>query len=210
MMVIPERTVESWLAMEIERELPGAIVWCPTQPRQAVSPSSKPGPDPWDILVKAKHIFAFEAKGLEQGGLVPIWMQQFNALRQLPPTLQKLVYYALPALGETDIARANPVAPTGVMPSASHLQRTPPFGLWARSLTLDEVDAALGAKKSQKNPRLNGAALKSVGIEMRQFLTMVQACKETPTGPEVAGMLREGVRATHELESRRLMWVLAP
>lgn len=209
-MIVPERTLESWLAMEIERELPGAVVWCPTQPRQAITSSGQAGPDPWDFVVDARHLFAFEAKGLEEGALVPIWMEQFNALRGLSPAIQRFIYYAVPALAAAEIVGASPVRGTSAMPTASQLQRNPPFGVWGRSLTLDEVDAALGAKAAQKIPRLDGAALKSYGLPMRQFLAKVKQCTETPSGAEAAALLREGGEGVHQLEARRLMWVLVP
>lgn len=90
---IPERTVESWLAVELEAWFPGVRLWAPTQ-----SASGN-----WDLAAQgAGKLIIFECKGCDPrkaGHSVAINMPQLEryALGWEFEKVRKHVFYVLPA-----------------------------------------------------------------------------------------------------------------
>jgi hypothetical protein len=118
---IPERTVESWLALELEVWFPGVRLWAPTQ--------SAAGN--WDVAAQgAGKLLIFECKGcdpLKQGHRVPINMAQLQryAMGRDFAAVRDHVFYVLPAppwLGSSPAPGA-PFTPPAALPAEYADQR---------------------------------------------------------------------------------------
>jgi hypothetical protein len=127
---IPERTVESWLALELETWFPGVRLWAPTQ--SAVGN--------WDVAAQgAGKLLIFECKGcepLQAGHSVPINMPQLQryAAGAEFADVRDHVFYVLPAppwQGPAPAPNA-PFAPPAALPAAHAEERLagPAGGCW--------------------------------------------------------------------------------
>ena len=127
---IPERTVESWLAMELEVWFPGVRLWAPTQNAAGN----------WDVTAQGNgKLLIFECKGcdpLTKGHSVPINMPQLQryAMGWEFALVRNHVFYVLPAPPWTGPAPAPgaPFVPPTALPAAHADQRLfgPAGGCW--------------------------------------------------------------------------------
>lgn len=127
---IPERTVESWLAVELEVWFPGIRLWAPTQ--------SAAGN--WDLAVQGSgKLVIFECKGcdpLKAGHSVPINMPQLQryAMDVDFAPVRDHVFYVLPAPPWTGPAPSpgGPFTPAAALPAAhaDHRLAGPAGGCW--------------------------------------------------------------------------------
>lgn len=94
--MIPERTIDAWLAIAVAQAFPSAAVWLPT-------PQAQSRAQPWDLLAEvdpAARMIMFENKALfDSAGNVGIDLGGRASREQLArlPTLAGLpIYYGLP------------------------------------------------------------------------------------------------------------------
>jgi hypothetical protein len=118
---LPERTVESWLAMELEVWFRNVRLWAPTQ--NAIGN--------WDVAAQgAGKLLIFECKGcnpLKQGHTVPINMPQLYRYAKGPEfaAVRDHVFYVLPAppWSGPALAPGTPFTPAEALPAVHADQR---------------------------------------------------------------------------------------
>jgi hypothetical protein len=191
---IPERTVESWLALELESWFPGLRLWAPTQ--SAIGN--------WDVAAHgAGKLLILECKGcdpLAAGHSVSINMPQLQryATGGEFADLRDHVFYVLPAppwAGPAPTPGA-PFAPPAALPAAYADERLAGTGggCWERfhvTLAMD-LWAALSATGSASvntrrlpNPPALGLAAHPLGplpatTRLNDFLDDVANCRRVP------------------------------
>lgn len=127
---IPERTVESWLAIELELWFPGVRLWAPTQ--NSIGN--------WDLSAQgAGKLVIFECKGcqpLKEGHSVPINMPQLKRYAKSPEfrAVREHVFYVLPAPAWSGPAPTPgaPFSPSAALPPGHAAERLagPAGGCW--------------------------------------------------------------------------------
>jgi hypothetical protein len=200
---IPERTVESWLAVELEVWFPSVRLWAPTQ--------SAAGN--WDLATQgAGKLLIFECKGcdpLKAGHSVPINMPQLERYAIGPEfeNVREHLFYVLPAPPWKGPAPSPPAPfrPAAALPAAHADHRlggvaggcwewfhvTTAVTLWA-SLTATQ-SASVNTRRLPNPPSL-GLAPHSLGPlpgteRLGDFLEEVAYCRGVPlTGGKGEGL----------------------
>ena len=196
---IPERTVESWLALELEVWFPGVRIWAPTQSAVAN----------WDVAAQgAGKLLVFECKGcdpLQRGHSVPINMPQLQryATSWDFAAIRDHVFYVLPAppWSGASPSPAAPFAPPAGLPVIYADQRLagPAGGCWqwfhvtaATTLWASLMSTGSASVNTRRlpNPPLLGLTPHPLGPlpgtqRLNDFLDDIANCRTVPlTGAE--------------------------
>jgi hypothetical protein len=162
---IPERTVESWVAMELEVWFRNVRLWAPTQ--NAVGN--------WDLAAQGHgKLLIFECKGsqpLKEGHSIPINLQQLDRYVNSSEfaAVASHVFYVLPAPpwpGEAP-SPGGPFTPAKALPSGHADQRLagPGGGCWEWF----HVVSALSLWTSLASPTQPATPVKSRSVNTRQL-----------------------------------------
>ena len=199
---IPERTVESWLAVELELWFPGVRLWAPTH--------SAAGN--WDLSAQGVgKLLIFECKGcnpLQRGHSVPINMpqlQRYAVGAEFGP-VRRHVVYVLPSPPWSGAAPSPgaPFTPSAALPVAYADQRLvgPAGGCWewfhvvpAMTLWRSLMSAGLASVNTRRlpsPPSLNLAPHRLGRLpgtqRLADFLEDVARCRRIPlTGVDPGG-----------------------
>lgn len=223
--LIPERTIDAWSAVEIQRVLPKVRMWCPSANRQRIrpQPSGEPGTDPWDFLVGARHVFALENKALYRtaAGLgVFIDRRQHWAMLRLEALHPELAWYSLPAPTAHNLSGLLPTSPIPSLPTMSEVRHRRGFGQWMRVVSPSEVGRAC-TRQQLVIPQSPGGLppppkekvfmsiepLRRRGQRLSLFLEGVASCQVGPPGRYFASHWHEVGESRQLLNVGRLMWL---
>lgn len=202
---IPERTVESWLALELEVWFPGVRLWAPTQSAAAN----------WDVAAHgAGKLLIFECKGcdpLKAGHSGPINVPQLDryATSWEFAAVRDHIFYVLPAPSWAGPAPSPPApfTPPAALPAGHADERLagPSGGCWqwfhvTPATTLRATLAATGSAsvntRRLPNPPALGLAGHPLGPlpgtqRLADFLDDVATCRRVPlTGAAARGHAR--------------------
>jgi hypothetical protein len=217
--LIPERTIDAWVAIEIRRFLPTAIIWAPTPVSQGVP--ARGHLTPWDFFVQsnchAHKVFAIETKSLGMTpsqsaprGYVDLDIDQYKQYR----AWAGLIFYVLPTPRDAAIraiASAGTAGPRNpaqtVMPFVATWQTqvsSPPLSLRVFKLgTVNHLPAS-SCMSSVSNPKkktligLNkdlslsteGIGTSGLGLALDQFLIRLASCHGAPNGAQAEAICR--------------------
>jgi hypothetical protein len=155
-MLIPERTVDAWVAREVYRLIPSSLIWCPTTNAQRMPGAGRPANAPWDTAAElgragcTRKLVLLENKGLADApparvNLNPL-QAEFLARLSAPPQAVP-VFYTLPKL---DTARAGISGPIPDLAASEHPRGSDPgFRSW--QVVVDPTTVAQVAR-SERSP----------------------------------------------------------
>lgn len=203
---LPERTLETWAAIEIATRFPTSLIWAPSQRQQRRA-------EPYDFLIrsKARHVFGLEVKAFTLTNCVTLVASQHEMLMTLPMPLRGAIFYCLPnpqpALGK--LISAGMAPGLGIVPSVAALRLSPSARDWLRILpitTVDKLAASLPWAKATR--QLAATRYSAEGWSLDAFLTLVDACTATPGAAAVDAGLRDRQMLPSVIGN--LLWVAVP
>ncbi|MFN8630254.1 MAG: hypothetical protein U0838_08010 [Chloroflexota bacterium] len=233
--VIPERTIDYWLSVEIIQHISSALIWGPGQPQQRVgrSVSDLLNGRPYDLAASVPHVFALEAKALYgpgRGSRWGVWLDedQHWAMLVLEAYHKELAWYALPApdLGLVT-RRMSTFAGINQIPDVARLRALDDrFGRWMRVIRPSVLTPLLGfsptypsisipptavrgvAGKKSRGKWLDFADYAALGDELGDFLDEVKACRVGPSMARLREIISGNVHDRPDLlRAGRLAWV---